>query len=60
MPTPVCQMAFIYDSEGNLICIHKRKDNELEMNTTVRLGWLRSAETPHDEAMNGKEKHFMQ
>jgi predicted enzyme related to lactoylglutathione lyase len=24
-PTPVCQMAFIYDSEGNLICIHKRK-----------------------------------
>ena len=25
MPTPVCQMAFIYDSEGNLICIHKRK-----------------------------------
>ena len=25
MPTPVCQMAFIYDSEGNLICVHKRK-----------------------------------
>lgn len=25
MPTPVCHMAFIYDSEGNLICIHKRK-----------------------------------
>jgi predicted enzyme related to lactoylglutathione lyase len=24
-PTPVCQMAFIYDTEGNLICIHKRK-----------------------------------
>jgi predicted enzyme related to lactoylglutathione lyase len=24
MPTPVCHMAFIYDSEGNLICIHKR------------------------------------
>jgi len=24
-PTPVCHMAFIYDSEGNLICIHKRK-----------------------------------
>jgi len=23
-PTPVCKMAFIYDSEGNLICIHKR------------------------------------
>ena len=23
-PTPVCQMAFIYDPEGNLICIHKR------------------------------------
>ena len=23
--TPVCHMAFIYDSEGNLICIHKRK-----------------------------------
>ncbi len=23
-PTPVCQMAFIYDTEGNLICIHKR------------------------------------
>jgi predicted enzyme related to lactoylglutathione lyase len=25
MPTPVCHMAFIYDSEGNLICIHQRK-----------------------------------
>ena len=24
-PTPVCHMAFIYDPEGNLICIHKRK-----------------------------------
>ena len=24
-PTPVCRMAFIYDTEGNLICIHKRK-----------------------------------
>ncbi len=24
-PTPVCQMAFIYDTEGNFICIHKRK-----------------------------------
>ena len=23
-PTPVCKMAFIYDTEGNLICIHKR------------------------------------
>ena len=23
-PTPVCTMAFIYDPEGNLICIHKR------------------------------------
>ncbi len=23
-PTPVCRMAFIYDTEGNLICIHKR------------------------------------
>jgi len=27
MPTPVCHMAFIYDSEGNLICIHKRKQS---------------------------------
>ena len=27
MPTPVCHMAFIYDSEGSLICIHKRKAN---------------------------------
>ena len=25
MPTPVCHMTFIFDSEGNLICIHKRK-----------------------------------
>ena len=23
-PTPVCHMAFIFDTEGNLICIHKR------------------------------------
>jgi len=23
-PTPVCRMAFIYDPEGNLLCIHKR------------------------------------
>ena len=23
-PTPVCRMAFISDSEGNTICIHKR------------------------------------
>ena len=23
-PTPVCHMAFIYDTEGNLVCIHKR------------------------------------
>lgn len=23
-PTPVCHMAFIYDTEGNLLCIHKR------------------------------------
>lgn len=23
-PTPVCKMAYIYDTEGNLICIHKR------------------------------------
>ncbi len=23
-PTPVCQMAFISDSDGNTICIHKR------------------------------------
>jgi predicted enzyme related to lactoylglutathione lyase len=23
-PTPVCQMAFIFDTEGNLVCIHKR------------------------------------
>jgi predicted enzyme related to lactoylglutathione lyase len=25
--TPVCHMAFIYDSEGSLICIHRRKAN---------------------------------
>jgi predicted enzyme related to lactoylglutathione lyase len=25
MATPACQMAFIFDTEGNLICIHKRK-----------------------------------
>ena len=25
METPVCHMAFIFDSEGNLVCIHKRK-----------------------------------
>ncbi len=24
MATPVCRMAFIFDTEGNLICIHKR------------------------------------
>jgi len=24
IPTPVCHMAFIYDTEGNTICIHKR------------------------------------
>ncbi|MGA2684318.1 MAG: VOC family protein [Verrucomicrobiota bacterium] len=24
MTTPVCRMAFIYDTEGNLICIHQR------------------------------------
>lgn len=24
-PTPVCQMTFICDPDGNLICIHKRK-----------------------------------
>lgn len=23
-PTPVCRMAFIYDPEGNTVCIHKR------------------------------------
>lgn len=23
-PTPVCRMAFIFDTEGNTICIHKR------------------------------------
>ena len=27
MPTPVCHMAFIYDTEGNLICIHKRNQS---------------------------------
>ena len=25
MATPVCHLAFIHDSEGSLICIHKRK-----------------------------------
>ena len=25
LASPVCQMAFVYDSEGNLLCIHKRK-----------------------------------
>jgi succinyl-CoA synthetase beta subunit len=25
MASPVCHMAFIYDTEGNLICIHKRR-----------------------------------
>jgi predicted enzyme related to lactoylglutathione lyase len=25
MPTPVCQMAMIFDPDGNSICIHKRK-----------------------------------
>jgi predicted enzyme related to lactoylglutathione lyase len=24
-PTPVCQMAMIYDPDGNCLCIHKRK-----------------------------------
>ena len=24
MPTPVCRMAFIFDPDGNTICIHKR------------------------------------
>ena len=24
-PTPVCQMAFILDPDGNALCIHKRK-----------------------------------
>ena len=24
-PTPVCRMAFIYDTEGNLLCIHQRQ-----------------------------------
>lgn len=23
-PTPVCRMAFVYDPDGNAICIHKR------------------------------------
>jgi predicted enzyme related to lactoylglutathione lyase len=23
-PTPVCRMAFIFDPDGNVICIHKR------------------------------------
>ena len=25
MPTPICQMAMIFDPDGNSICIHKRK-----------------------------------
>jgi predicted enzyme related to lactoylglutathione lyase len=25
MPTPVCQMAMVFDPDGNSICIHKRK-----------------------------------
>ena len=25
MPTPVCHMAFIFDTEGNLVGIHQRK-----------------------------------
>ena len=25
MSTPVCHLAHIYDTEGNLVCIHKRK-----------------------------------
>ncbi|MEI9963051.1 MAG: VOC family protein [Limisphaerales bacterium] len=25
MATPVCQMAMIFDPDGNTICIHKRK-----------------------------------
>jgi predicted enzyme related to lactoylglutathione lyase len=25
LTTPVCRMAFIYDPDGNAICIHKRK-----------------------------------
>ena len=24
MSTPVCHMAFVYDTEGNVLCIHKR------------------------------------
>jgi len=24
-PTPVCHMALIHDTEGNVLCIHKRK-----------------------------------
>jgi predicted enzyme related to lactoylglutathione lyase len=24
IPTPVCRMAFVYDPDGNAICIHKR------------------------------------
>jgi len=24
-PTPVCHMAFVFDPDGNAICIHKRK-----------------------------------
>ncbi len=25
MPTPVCQMAMVFDPDGNSVCIHKRK-----------------------------------
>ena len=25
MPTPVCQMAMVFDPDGNTLCIHKRK-----------------------------------
>lgn len=27
-PTPVCHMAFIFDPEGNLVCIHKRNSGQ--------------------------------
>jgi len=27
MTTPVCRMAFIYDTEGNVVCIHKRNNS---------------------------------
>jgi len=29
LETPVCHMAFIYDPDGNAICIHKRKPGHL-------------------------------